>query len=78
MLHQVLSDEQVGQINQQLDTGFAYTIRLAFINIVSSQAIQTSTEWEDWHPSLRTNVSPKYDRKYALEALTLSMILSSL
>lgn len=60
------------QINQQLDTGFGYTICLSFINIVSSQAIQTSTEWEDWHPSLRTNVRPKYDRKYAL-ALALSM-----
>lgn len=44
------------QINQQLGTGFGYTICLSFINIVSSQAISSTTEWEDWHPSLRTNV----------------------
>lgn len=44
------------QINQQLGTGFGYTILLSFINIVSSEAVSFTTEWEEWHPSLRTNV----------------------
>ena len=45
------------QINQQLGTGFGYTICLSFINIISSQAVETTTHWEEWHPSLSTNVS---------------------
>ena len=44
------------QINQQLNTGFGYTICLSFINIMSSQLISFTTDLEDWHPNLRTNV----------------------
>lgn len=45
------------QINQQLNTGFGSTICLSFINIVSSQAVSYTTEFEQWHPNVRTNVS---------------------
>ena len=45
------------QINQQLNTGFGSTICLSFINIISSQAVSYSTDFEDWHPNVRTNVS---------------------
>ena len=45
------------QINQQLNTGFGSTICLSFINIISSQAVSYTTEFEQWHPNVRTNVS---------------------
>ena len=45
------------QIIQELNTGFGSTICLSFINIVSSQAVSFSTDLEEWHPNVRTNVS---------------------
>lgn len=45
------------QINQQLNTGFGSTICLSFINIISSQAVSYTTDFEQWHPNVRTNVS---------------------
>jgi len=46
------------QIIQQLNTGFGSTICLSFINIISSQLVSFSTDLEEWHPNVRTNVSP--------------------
>jgi hypothetical protein len=45
------------QIIQQLNTGFGSTICLSFINIISSQLVSFSTDLEEWHPNVRTNVS---------------------
>ncbi|DBA94620.1 hypothetical protein WJX77_009861 [Trebouxia sp. C0004] len=64
------------QIIQQLNTGFGSTICLSFINIISSQLVSFSTEFEEWHPSVRTNVEAV--KLFVLKTINLATLVYQL